>query len=115
MIRLAPARRNTRTIGQRLERHYGDMCDIEFTVASGELFILQTRVGRRSPEATVRIAVQMAQEADFPLSKEEAVGRIDQATLDGIAALAAVKDADATVLVLGLTHAQARGEGAREG
>lgn len=80
------------SIGQRLERHYADMCDIEFTVASSELFILQTRVGRRSPEATVRIAVDMAQDADFPLTKEQAVGRVDHATLDGIAALAAVKE-----------------------
>ena len=79
-------------IGRRLERHYRDMCDIEFTVASGELFILQTRAGRRSPEATVRIAAQMADDPDFPLSREEAVRRIDHATLDGIAALAAVRE-----------------------
>jgi pyruvate,orthophosphate dikinase len=79
-------------IGQRLEKHYVDMCDIEFTVASGELFILQTRVGRRSPEAAVRIAVDMAQDDNFPLTREEAVGRIDHATFAAIAALAAVEE-----------------------
>lgn len=88
-------------IGQRLEQHYADMCDIEFTVASGELFILQTRVGRRSPEAAVRIAVDMAQDDTFPLTKEEAVGRIDAATLGAIAALGAVKE-DARPLASGI-------------
>jgi len=80
------------TIGRRLEQHYGDMCDIEFTVAAGELFILQTRVGRRSPEAEVRIAAQMADDPDFPLTREDAVRRVSRATLDGIAALGAVRD-----------------------
>lgn len=97
-------------IGDRLEHHYRDMCDIEFTVASGELFILQTRVGRRSPEATVRIAVQMAQDADFPLTKEEAVGRIDHTTLDGIAALAAVREG-ATPVATGIAASPGVGLG----
>ncbi|MEO8540489.1 MAG: pyruvate, phosphate dikinase [bacterium] len=65
----------------RLEHHYRDMCDVEFTVCSGELFILQTRVGRRSPLAAARIAVEMASDPDFPLSRAEAVERVDQEIL----------------------------------
>ncbi len=76
----------------RLEHHYRDMCDIEFTVAAGRLYILQTRVGRRSPEATVRIAAQMAADPDFPLTKAEAVERIDHETLEGISTLATVAE-----------------------
>jgi pyruvate, orthophosphate dikinase len=61
----------------RLERHYRDLCDVEFTVSEGRLFILQTRIGRRSPLAAVRIAVAMAEDPGFPLSRAEAVARID--------------------------------------
>ncbi len=60
----------------RLERHYADVCDIEFTIESGKLWMLQTRVGKRSPEAAVRIAVDMAEDPDFPLSREDAVHRV---------------------------------------
>jgi pyruvate,orthophosphate dikinase len=60
----------------RLERHYADVCDIEFTIESGTLWMLQTRVGKRSPEAALRIAVDMAEDPDFPLSREEAVLRV---------------------------------------
>jgi len=76
----------------RLERHYRDMCDVEFTVSTGQLYILQTRIGRRSPLAAVRIAVEMAEDADFPLSRAEAVGRVDAATLQQIASLGRVRE-----------------------
>ena len=46
-------------IGTRLERHYGDMQDIEFTIEEGRLFILQSRTGKRSPLAALRIAVDL--------------------------------------------------------
>lgn len=88
-------------IGRRLEHHTRDLCDIEFTVAGGELFVLQTRIGRRSPPAAVRIAVEMAEDDEFPLSQAEAVGRVDRATLDALAALGAVRD-DAVVLARGI-------------
>ena len=61
---------------ERLERHYADVCDIEFTIESGRLWMLQTRVGKRSPEAALRIAVDMAEDLDFPLSREQAVVRV---------------------------------------
>ena len=50
----------------RLERHYADLCDIEFTIEHGRLWMLQVRVGKRSPQAALRIAVDMAEDADVP-------------------------------------------------
>jgi pyruvate,orthophosphate dikinase len=58
-----------------LERHYRDLCDIEFTIEQGKLWMLQVRVGKRSPRAALRMAVEMAEDPDFPLSREEAVRR----------------------------------------
>ncbi len=74
----------------RLEHHYRDMCDVEFTVSSGRLYLLQTRVGRRSPLAAVRIAVSMAEDQGFPLSRAEAVARISDETLRELARLGRV-------------------------
>src|SRR4051794_3729793 len=63
-----------------LERHYRDMQDIEFTVERGTLFMLQTRSGKRTAKAALRIAVDMAGEG--LVSQEEAVLRIDPQALD---------------------------------
>ena len=63
-----------------LERHYRDMQDIEFTVERGTLFMLQTRSGKRTAKAALRIAVEMAQ--DRLISEEEAVLRVDPQALD---------------------------------
>ena len=57
-----------------LEKHYRDMQDMEFTVEDGTLYMLQTRTGKRTPAATFRIAVDMANEG--LISREEAIGRI---------------------------------------
>ena len=46
----------------RLEHHYADLCDIEFTIEDGRLWMLQVRVGKRSPQAALRIAVEMAED-----------------------------------------------------
>jgi pyruvate,orthophosphate dikinase len=59
----------------RLEKHYKDMQDIEFTIENGKLYILQTRNGKRTPSAAVRIAVEMVKEE--LITKEEAIMRID--------------------------------------
>jgi pyruvate,orthophosphate dikinase len=64
----------------RLERHYRDMQDIEFTIERGRLFLLQTRGGKRVARAALRIAVEMADEG--LISREEAIMRIDPASLD---------------------------------
>ena len=65
-----------RAHADRLERHYADMCDIEFTIENGRLWLLQVRVGKRSPQAALRIAVDMAEDGAFPLSRADAVERV---------------------------------------
>ena len=65
---------------RRLEEHYRDMQDIEFTVEEGKLFLLQTRTAKRTAAAALRAAVEMVEEG--LISKEEAVARIDPAQLD---------------------------------
>ncbi len=67
-------------VRQRLERHYRDMQDIEFTVERGRLYLLQTRTGKRTAAAALRIAVEMAKEG--LIEEREAVGRVDPANLD---------------------------------
>ncbi len=64
-------------IREVLERHYRDMQDVEFTIEEGKLYILQTRSGKRTGFAAVRIAVEMAEEG--LISKDEAILRIDPA------------------------------------
>ncbi|TIL60662.1 MAG: pyruvate, phosphate dikinase [Mesorhizobium sp.] len=68
------------TISDRLEKHYRDMQDLEFTIERGKLWMLQTRSGKRTAKAALKIAVEMAR--DKLISKEEAVARIDPASLD---------------------------------
>ncbi|MDA0352951.1 MAG: pyruvate, phosphate dikinase [Chloroflexi bacterium] len=94
----------------RLERHYRDICDVEFTVSAGELYILQTRIGRRSPLAAVRTAVAMAENPAFPLSPSEAVARVDHATMRAVAEAAAV-DPNARALTSGLAVSPGVGVG----
>jgi len=94
----------------RLERHYRDMCDIEFTIACGRLYILQTRIGRRSPEAAIRIAVQMADDPDFPLTRAEAVARVDHSMLDTLAAQSVVA-ANAAPIATGIAASPGVGVG----
>ena len=53
-----------------LERHYADLCDIEFTIEDGRLWMLQVRAGKKSPRAALRIAAEMADDPTFPLSKK---------------------------------------------
>ena len=63
-----------------LEKHYRDMQDMEFTVEQGKLWMLQTRGGKRTAKAALRIAVELANEG--LISKNDAVMRIDPASLD---------------------------------
>jgi pyruvate, orthophosphate dikinase len=63
-----------------LERHYRDMQDLEFTVEQGRLWMLQTRSGKRTAKAALKIAVELANEG--LITREEAVTRIDPAALD---------------------------------
>jgi pyruvate,orthophosphate dikinase len=65
---------------ERLEAHYREMQDVEFTVEEGKLYLLQTRTGKRTAAAALKIAVDMVEEG--LISREEAVARIDPAQLD---------------------------------
>ncbi len=67
-------------IHAKLERHYRDMQDLEFTVEQGKLWMLQTRNGKRTAQAALRIAVELAQEK--LITREEALARIDPAALE---------------------------------
>ncbi|MFH1331386.1 MAG: pyruvate, phosphate dikinase [Actinomycetota bacterium] len=84
-----------------LERRYADVCDIEFTIERGKLWMLQTRVGKRSPQAAVRIAVEMAADPAFPLSRTEAVQRVAHLLADPPRAVAE-RRADAAAITRGL-------------
>ena len=67
-------------IGQRLEKHYRDMQDVEFTIQDGQLFMLQTRNGKRTGQAAVRIAVEMVEEG--LIDKNTALTRVPAGDLD---------------------------------
>jgi len=84
-------------IYQHLEAHYRDMQDIEFTVQRGKLYMLQTRSGKRTAEAAIKIAVEMTNEG--LLSREEAVLRVAPDSLDQL--LHPTLDPDAERRVIG--------------
>lgn len=83
-----------------LEKHYRDMQDMEFTVEQGKLWMLQTRGGKRTAKAALRIAVELANEG--LISKKEAVMRIDPASLDQLLHPAIDPDAKRDVIATGL-------------
>ena len=67
-------------IQQRLEEHYRDMQDLEFTVERGQLYLLQTRTGKRTAAAAIRIAVEMVDEG--LITREEAILRVEAGQLE---------------------------------
>jgi pyruvate,orthophosphate dikinase len=83
-----------------LERHYRDMQDIEFTVERGTLWMLQTRSGKRTARAALRIAVEMAR--DGLISEDEAVLRVDPQALDQLLHPTLDPDAPRDVIAKGL-------------
>jgi pyruvate,orthophosphate dikinase len=84
----------------KLEAHFRDLQDIEFTVQEGKLFMLQTRAGKRSTQAALKIAIDMAEEG--LISRDEAVLAIDPAQLDQLLHPTLDPDADRIVLAKGL-------------
>jgi pyruvate, orthophosphate dikinase len=68
----------------RLEAHYRDMCDVEFTIEQGKLWVLQTRVGQRTGRAALRMAVDMTEQRGWRISREEAVARVTADHLDQV-------------------------------
>src|SRR6516162_900529 len=89
-----------RDVVGRLERHYRDMQDIEFTVERGRLFMLQTRNGKRTAKAALKVAVDLADEG--LISREEAVLRVEPASLDQLLHPTIDPGADRDVIATGL-------------
>ncbi|MGH2358410.1 MAG: PEP-utilizing enzyme, partial [Candidatus Limnocylindria bacterium] len=80
--RLPDVAAELRRSADRLEHHHRDLCDIEFTVERRKLWLLQVRVGKRSPRAALRMAIEMAEDPGFPCSREEAVQRVARLLAD---------------------------------
>ena len=87
-------------VQETLERHYREMQDLEFTVERGTLYLLQTRTGKRTAAAAVRIAVEMAEEG--LITRDEAVSRVDPAQLALLLHRQVEPDAEVDVLATGL-------------
>jgi pyruvate, orthophosphate dikinase len=87
-------------IMRKLERHYRDMCDIEFTIEKAKLWMLQTRVGKRTGGAAVRMAVDMVRES--LIKRDEAVARVEPDQLDQLLHPQFDPKADLDVLAKGL-------------
>jgi len=83
-----------------LEKHYRDMQDMEFTIQEGKLWMLQTRSGKRTAKAALRIAVDLASEG--LISEEEAVGRVEPSALDQLLHPTIDPKAERRVLTTGL-------------
>ena len=83
-----------------LENHFRDMCDIEFTIEQGKLFMLQTRVGKRTAAAALHIAIEMEKEG--LITKEEAITRVDPEQIDQLLHPQFNKNATYDVLAKGL-------------
>ncbi len=98
--RLPAAYGQLEEIAERLERHFRDMQDIEFTVEAGKLYMLQTRAAKRSGNAAVHAAVEMVREG--MITKQEAVLRVDPGQLDQILHPTVDPDEEITVLATGL-------------
>src|SRR5207253_6754127 len=87
-------------IYNKLERHYRDMQDLEFTVEQGKLWMLQTRNGKRTAKAALRIAVELANEK--LITKDEAVARGEPAALEQLLHPTSEPRAERHVIATGL-------------
>ncbi len=97
---LEEAGRELEEVFVTLENHFRDMCDIEFTIEQGKLWMLQTRVGKRTAAAALHIAIEMEKEGLS--SKEEAVMRVDPEQLDQLLHPQFDKNASYDVIARGL-------------
>ena len=89
-----------RDIAERLESHYREMQDLEFTIERGKLWMLQTRSGKRTTSAAIRIAVEMARQG--LMTENEAVCRIDPGSLDQLLHPTLDPEAEKSVIAKGL-------------
>jgi pyruvate, orthophosphate dikinase len=97
---LEDAGRELDEVFSKLEAEYRDMCDIEFTIEQGKLWMLQTRVGKRTARAALKIAIDMVNEG--MITREEAVSRIDPAQLDQLLHPQFGQDSSHNVIAKGL-------------
>nr|MCR5846064.1 pyruvate, phosphate dikinase [bacterium] len=97
---LEEAGRELEEVFKILENHYRDMCDIEFTIEQGKLWMLQTRVGKRTAAAALKIAIDMEREG--LITKEEAIMRVDPQQLDQLLHPQFDKNAKYEVLATGM-------------
>ena len=97
---LEEAGRELEEVFVTLENHFRDMCDIEFTIEQGKLWMLQTRVGKRTAAAALHIAIEMEKEG--LITKEEAVRRVDPEQLDQLLHPQFDKNASYDVVAKGL-------------
>ncbi|MEI8146762.1 MAG: pyruvate, phosphate dikinase, partial [Alphaproteobacteria bacterium] len=96
-------------VAATLEKHYRDMQDLEFTVERGKLWMLQTRSGKRTAKASLRIAVEMASEG--LISRDEAILRVDPASLDQLLHPAIDPKAERRVVATGLPASPGAAQG----
>ena len=89
-----------KSYAEKLEAHFRDMQDMEFTVERGKLWMLQTRAGKRTARAALKIAVDMANEG--LLTRDEALTRVDPASLDQLLHPTIDPDAAPAILAKGL-------------
>jgi pyruvate,orthophosphate dikinase len=97
------------SITKKLEKHYRDIQDFEFTVQEGKLFMLQTRTGKRTAHAAVKIAVDMVKEKI--ITKEEAIRRIEPAQLEQLLHPTIDPHAKVEVIAKGLAASPGAGSG----
>jgi pyruvate,orthophosphate dikinase len=104
------AYRELMAVRDKLERHYKDMQDIEFTVQSNKLYMLQTRSGKRTAAASLRVAVEMAEEG--LIDRREAIMRVNPASLDQLLHPTLDPKATRTLLSKGLPASPGAASGA---
>ncbi len=102
--------RQFQEIAEKLERHYRDVQDMEFTIERGKLYMLQTRTGKRTAAAAVKIAVDMVDEG--LITREEALSRVEPEQVDHLLHRAIDPRADVKVLAQGLAASPGAATGA---
>ncbi len=95
----------------KLEAHYQDMCDTEFTIEQGKLWMLQTRVGKRTGRAALRMAVDMTKQRGWKITREEALLRVTADHLDQVLH-PQLKGTNLTVIATGLAASPGAAVGA---
>ena len=100
--RLPEVSAQLREVTGQLEYRLRDVCEIEFTVESARLWLLQVRVGKRTPRAGLRIATELAADPDFPLDRREAIERVVRTLSDPPQIVSAIEPRTAEPLARGL-------------